>query len=125
MRLAVVVHVDELWLMMLHDFRHQDSVGKVARNVTLGPTQRNLIYPVVDGLQVVFRNLISRSGLHLYLTHVVAVGRHTDTWVHQHLGLHHLSLLYKLVVVVTSMLPVELLVRIVVLHVLGGVHYFC
>ena len=49
-RLAIVVHVDELGQVMLDDLGEENAIAEVARNVSFGPTERDLVHPVVDYL---------------------------------------------------------------------------
>ena len=64
---AVVVHVDQLRQVMLHDLCQEHSVRKVARDVSLRPRQWDFINPVVNGLKIVLRDIFL---LLLLLLHV-------------------------------------------------------
>ena len=50
MRLAIIVHVDELGHVMLDDLGEKNAIAEIARNVSFGPTERDLVHPVVDHL---------------------------------------------------------------------------
>ena len=49
-RLAIIVHVDELGQVMLDDLGEKHAIAEVARNVSFGPTEGDLVHPVVDNL---------------------------------------------------------------------------
>mgnify|MGYP006889530914 CR=1 FL=1 len=55
--MAVVVEIDEFGHVVLHDLGEEDPVREVARNVALGPAEGDLVHPVVDGLQVLLRDV--------------------------------------------------------------------
>ena len=67
MRLTVVVKIDELWEVVLHNFRQHHTVREVTCNVTLRSAKRNLINPIIDDLKVVFSDFLRRSHSKLHL----------------------------------------------------------
>ena len=47
----VVVHLDQLWEVVAHDFGDEDTIRKVSRNVPLWSRERDVVDPLVDALQ--------------------------------------------------------------------------
>ena len=67
MSLAIIVHINHLGQMMLHNFCQENGVGEVTRDISLWSAEWDLIDPVLDGLQVLLIDVIGHLLLILLL----------------------------------------------------------